>query len=184
MSPGAEVLVAGPQKLHRQLAAHPVILLRSVLEAREVGAAHRDVHEAVDSMRSLRAYEVEELLEVSRKSHERQRSHAARFYHEFSAGNVDEEVDVAAVPASEVVVLDEVKHLGRRDAKGQKSNACLKYASSLGRSSLQEKLKSEARQPHRSTWAEAEVQHVLRERLKCLCQAKWLPGAAAQQHQK
>ena len=130
------------------------------------------MHEAVDSMRSLRPREVEELLEVSRKSDERQRSHAVRWHHEVFAGNVDEEVDVAAAPAPEVVVLDEVKHLARRDAKGQKSNARLKSASSLGRSSLQKKLKSEARQPHRRAGTEAEVQHVHRERLKFSRQPK------------
>ena len=157
-----------------------MVFLRSVLEAREVGAAHRDVHEAIDSMRSLRPHEVEEVLEVSRKSDQRQRSHAVRWHHEVSAGNVHEEVDVAAVPASEVVVLNEVKHLARRNAKGQKSNARLKYASSLGRRSLQEKLKSEARKPHCRTGTEAEVQHVHRKGLKFLRQAKWLSGAAAQ----
>ena len=109
-------------------------------------------------MRFLRPREVEELLEVFRKSDERQRSHAVRWHHEVLVGNVDEEVDVASAPAPEVVVLDEVEHLARRDAKGQKSNARLKYASSLGRSSLQKKLKSEARQPHSRAGTEAEVE--------------------------
>ena len=114
------------------------------------------------------------------KLDQRKRSHAVRWHHEVSAGNVHEEVDVAAVPAPEVVVLNEVQHLARRDAKGQKSNARLKDRGSQSRRSLQEKLKPEARKPHRRARTEAEVQHVLREGLKCLRQAKWQPGAAVQ----
>ena len=78
-----------------------------------------------------------------------QRSHAVRRHREVSAGDVHEEVDVAAVPAPEVAALNEVQNLAGPHPKGQKSDATLKDGCCHGWRSLQEKLKPEACKPQR-----------------------------------
>ena len=95
-------------------------------------------------------------------------------------GDVHEEVDVAAVPAPEVAALNEVQHLAGPHPKGQKSDAPLKNGRSHSWRSFQEKLQPEARKPKCRARTEAEVQHVLREGLKCVRQTERQPIAAGQ----
>ena len=84
------------------------------------------MHVPVVAMRSFRPGEVEEVLEVGRQADQCQRSHAVRWHREVFAGDVHEEVDVAAVPAPEVAALNEVQHLAGPHPKGQKSDAPFK----------------------------------------------------------
>ena len=76
------------------------------------------MHVPVVAMRSFRPGEVEEVLEVGRQADQCQRSHAVRWHREVFAGDVHEEVDVAAVPAPEVAVLNEAQHLAGPHPKG------------------------------------------------------------------
>ena len=138
------------------------------------------MHVPVVAMRSFRPGEVEEVLEVGWQADQCQRSHAVRWHREVFAGDVHEEVDVAAVPAPEVAALNEVQHLAGPHPKGQKSDAPLKDGRSHSWRSFQEKLQPEARKPKCRSRTEAEVQHVLRERLKCVRQTKRQTIAAGQ----
>ena len=107
------------------------------------------MHVPVVVVRSSGPNEVEEVLEVGRQTNQCQRRHAVRRHREVSAGDVHEEVDVAAVPAPEVAALNEVQNLAGPHPKGQKSDATLKDGCCHGWRSLQEKLKPEACKPQR-----------------------------------
>ena len=61
------------------------------------------MHVPVLAMHGFRPREVEEVLEVGRQANQCQRSHAVRWHREVSAGDVHEDVDVAAVPAPEAL---------------------------------------------------------------------------------